>query len=248
MITDPIKEQIKAAAAERFPREACGVVIQTADGQFFIECENTHPKPLQHFKISEVEWDLAEQRGAIICIWHTHPNARPEASWDDKATAEAWEIPALIYATPADSWDYYQPNGWEAPLLGRPFVFGVFDCWTLCVDHYRQKLGIKLPYFQTEYGWWHHQRDASGETILKAPEIAIGNIDAAGFHVVNELQVNDVVLMRPIHGAACHCGIWLGDGHLMHHFEGLKSEIIAYQPGVGFYGKATEYFCRHNSL
>ncbi|WP_255344084.1 NlpC/P60 family protein, partial [Acinetobacter baumannii] len=36
------------------------------------------------------------------------------------------------------------PTGYEAPYEGRPYVYGSFDCWTLCRDFYLREFGIEL--------------------------------------------------------------------------------------------------------
>ena len=36
------------------------------------------------------------------------------------------------------------PEGYVPELLGRPWVWGVTDCWSLVVDWYKQEKGIEL--------------------------------------------------------------------------------------------------------
>lgn len=235
-----------AAAAAAFPLEAVGV---NAGGQF-IEFHNRHFKPTRHFEFSNDEWDAAERIGPITRIWHSHPNGRPAASDDDKTIAEAWGIPIEIYATPADSWAVYEPTGWMAPLSGRIFVYGVLDCWQLVRDYFKKEKGIELPRIDAPFGWWLHERDGTGKIIQHAPEVMLDNIESFGFVPVmaRDIKPADVVLMRVVDGAVSHCGVYLGDGHMLHHFMGHHSRVIAYWPGVGHYGKATETIIRHKSL
>jgi cell wall-associated NlpC family hydrolase len=48
------------------------------------------------------------------------------------------------------------PRG-ELPLLERPFVLGVYDCWGLVMSYYRQTYGIELPDYRVDYPWWEDQ-------------------------------------------------------------------------------------------
>ncbi len=36
------------------------------------------------------------------------------------------------------------PCGFEMPYLGRPYVFGVFDCWMLCRDYLKREFDVEL--------------------------------------------------------------------------------------------------------
>lgn len=245
-IDQPNKEKIVAAAKAAFPHEAVGVI---AGGAFF-EFRNTHFKPTKHFEFTNEQWDEAERYGPITLIWHSHPNGRPAASADDKTLAEGWGIPIAIYATPADAWDIYEPCGWMAPLTGRVFVYGIHDCWQLVRDCFKLEKGIDLPRIAAPHGWWLHKRDNDGKIVEYAPELMIENIDAFGFVEIEPRHIRpyDVPLMRVIEGAVSHCGVYRGDGHMLHHFMGHASRVIAYQPGVGQYGKVTERIVRHQSL
>ncbi len=48
-----------------------------------------------------------------------------------------------------------QPRG-ELPLIGRPFVLGVYDCWGLVMSYYRQTHGIELHDYRVNYPWWEN--------------------------------------------------------------------------------------------
>ena len=37
---------------------------------------------------------------------------------------------------------------YKPPLLGREWVWGVTDCWSLVVDWYKEEKGIKLKDYQ----------------------------------------------------------------------------------------------------
>jgi proteasome lid subunit RPN8/RPN11 len=251
--SEPIKQPITAAAAAAFPNEAIGLVIEPAGApgtEEFLECQNIHHKPRKHFEYLKSDWDAAEARGKILYMWHTHPNALANPCWDDMATSEAWDLPVVVYATPADQWRSYAPEGWIAPLYDRPFVYGVLDCRTLVIDYFKTELGIDIPYQYYPENWWVHKRDDAGNLIERAPELMVESVESSGFVFIDRSDIRkyDVPLMRVTDGAVCHCGVYLGDGQLLHHFADQKSRKVSYRINVPFYGTATEYVVRHQSL
>lgn len=68
------------------------------------------------------------------------------------------------------------PSDYQAPLIGRPFVHGIFECLTLVQDHYRRELDIKLPEYSRDDDWWNR-----GENLY------LEHLPAAGFIRVNDL-------------------------------------------------------------
>ena len=44
-----------------------------------------------------------------------------------------------------DHWESFEPSGWKAPsLIGRKFIWGKYDCWSIISDWYLETKKIKL--------------------------------------------------------------------------------------------------------
>lgn len=111
----------------------------------------------------------------------------------------------------------YRPKG-DDPIIGRPFVHGVWDCYGLIRDWYRQERGIELPNFERADGWWEQ-----GENLY------IDNYAAAGFVAHDaELQPGDVILMQYQASVVNHAGVYIGDGMMLHHLYGQSARVVPY--------------------
>ena len=196
-------------ASEAYPDEACGVIVGTPQGPFYRECRNLSTVP------DECVWhhrDLAfaEDDGEVLGYVHSHPDAPAAPSLEDRRGCEASGRPWWIVSHPGGVWRRLDPT---RALEGRPFVFGVDDCYSLVRDWYREALGLVLPDFVRRPGFW---RD--GET----PHL--DHLQKAGFElVVGDLRVGDVILMRIKSQTPNHCAVYLGRDQILHHLPGRLS-------------------------
>lgn len=129
--------------------------------------------------------------------------------------------PFVFVGSTKDISDAYLPDRYTEnhPYLNRPFLHGVFDCYTLVRDYYRRMWGMWLPAnIQRTYGWWEQ-----GDNLY---------VDGAGnygFKAVSQLRRHDVIIMKlgpvPNHGA-----VYLGNEQVMHHLGGRFSCIEKLTP------------------
>jgi cell wall-associated NlpC family hydrolase len=113
---------------------------------------------------------------------------------------------------PSGPWTRYDPR--SRPVLGRRFVFGVDDCWSICRDWFGREMGLAMPDFEREPNFW--------ETGF---EPHVEHLAAAGFVPVpfGGLQRGDGLLFRVCAKTITHCAVYLGDGWMLHHIEGMLS-------------------------
>jgi proteasome lid subunit RPN8/RPN11 len=242
-----VKELIKRrAAAEhalaqtegRPPEEVCGWVVKRGRKQAVVPGRNLALNRQAGFVGDPRE---AEDQGEVLLCYHTHPYLPPVPSEADKTTAEKHGIPMLILSWPVEAWGFYTPCGWRADLLGRPFVHGVLDCYTLVRDYYAEKLNITLPDFEREDNWWY-----------KGQSLYLDNFKDAGFvRVDDEVRPHDVILIingHPPPPVPNHAAIYLGHGMIMHHVYERLSCVQPYVTGFGYYAKMTHSIIRHHQL
>jgi len=141
-VDEKLIQEIKAHAAQTYPQECCGLVI-LQDGQpRYIPCRNTATDPAEHFRIAPEDYARAEDQGDVVGIVHSHPDATSQPSELDKAQCDVTELPWHIVSWPEGDLRTIYPRG-ELPLIGRPFVLGVYDCWGLIMSYFRQEHGIE---------------------------------------------------------------------------------------------------------
>src|SRR5699024_328094 len=128
------------------------------------------------FEISPDDWIKAESLGKITAIVHSHPHGLPILSEADQIMQQQSGV---------DWWLVCDGNVFKfrylTPLLGRQFLHGVMDCYTLFRDAYHL-CGYALPDFHRPNLWWE-----------KGENLYVDNMTEHGFYRVDEPQEGDVV-------------------------------------------------------
>lgn len=216
-------EAIRAHVAEEYPRESVGLVIVERGREIYVPCRNAALTPSEHFVLPADEYAAAETRGEVVGIVHSHPDATATPGQDDRVACEATGLPWTIVAWPGGEIRTFEPSGYQAPLVGRPFTHGVLDCWTLVRDYYARELGIHLEDAPRADKWWD-----DGISDLYTQGYA-----ARGGVVVprsEPMAVGDVILMeiRSTNKVPNHAGVYIGDNLVLHHLYGRLSSRDVY--------------------
>ncbi len=155
-LTDEIKAEIRTHAAKCFPLECCGLIVNDA----YMPCRNiskhadqfdTHPKDLA----------ASEDKGEIQAYVHSHPNASARASEIDLLQIELHQKPWVICAYPDIDFQVYEPCGYKAPLVGRNYIHGIQDRYSIVRDFYEREVCINLIDFERKDAWWESKESKS---------------------------------------------------------------------------------------
>lgn len=164
-----ILKSIRAHAARDYPREACGLVVQIGRRHVYVPCANLALDPKEQFQLDPQDYAQAEDLGTIIGIVHSHPDETSRASDHDRASCEVSGLPWHILSWPEGDLNTIVPTGVPTPLIGRPFVHGVWDCYAIVRDWHLQERGIELPNYERTDEWW-----TRGENLYAKHYVAAG--------------------------------------------------------------------------
>lgn len=231
---DEIIEEVRRHSREVGENECCGLVLEINGVLVYVPCHNTATDSRTRFVIAPEDYADAEDRGKVVMVCHSHVFESPEASEGDKVACERSGVPWLIVNYPTGDFRIIKPSGYRAPLLGRPFCIGTLDCYALVRDYYEEKLGITLKDYERPEGW-----ETSGTSII------LEQFKDCGFHEIplEDLQPNDVLVMRVGADIANHVAVYIGDTQILHH---VKNQLSARDVYGSFWRRATVKCLRYD--
>ncbi len=213
ILSDVVKANFVEQAKAEAPREACGLVIIKNGRQVYKPCKNLAGSTDQ-FVLDPNDYAKADEEGEIVAVIHSHPNISAKPSQADLVGCEASGLPWFICGIPSEHWEYIEPTGYVAPLVGRQWSHGVLDCYAIIRDWYKLERNIELLDFERRDEWWK-----IGENLY------LDNFEKAGFRKtsLDKLQKGDVILMTINSPVPNHGAVYLGDNMILHHVHGRLS-------------------------
>lgn len=233
-LSNAVKDKIIAHATEQAPKECCGLVVISNGKQKYIPCKNLGVGT-DNFVLDPIDYDKADTAGEIVAVIHSHPNMSAKPSQADLVACEASGLPWFILGYPSMVWEYLEPNGYVAPLVGRQWTHGILDCYSIIKDWYMQEQCIELPDFERFDEWW-----------LKGQNLYLDNILKVGFKPINQdqLQKGDVILMAIGSSVPNHGALYLGDGIILHH---IQNRLSTREVFGGYWLKNTTGYYRYEN-
>lgn len=224
-LTPALQEAMAAHARAQFPKESCGLIV----GGAYRPCENRADDPEKDFLISAEVMAETVASGTLQGVAHSHPNGPLAPTASDMTSQMATAVPWVII--PLDAEQIGAPIVWGdqwpiPPVIGRSFVHGVTDCYSLIRDVYRLGRDAlaaqdvawpfpahEIPDFARDDSWW------SAENGGPAKNLYVDNFAKAGFYEIDRAQARpgDVFLTRIRSDNLNHGGMLIGDSLILHH-------------------------------
>lgn len=208
---------IRQLAEAAHPRETCGFILQDKS---VVECANTSTLPDQ-FTISADATALYLD-DATAC-WHSHANYNGFSPADVKACKQL-NLPYAVWNCGGSEAFWLDPRQ-SAGLLGRPWNYGVYDCYSAVRDWYWQEQGLAMGDYERQYegewstrGFTHFEDNFAAEGFTRIP-------------ITTALQRGDVILFRIRNQDCCNHVAVVEDPSanlLFQHLVGRLSELTAF--------------------
>lgn len=216
------------------PNEACGLIVNDE----YIAMENVSEDPRTGFKIDTIAFTKIDAKDGVQAVLHSHTHNlddgppklqgydRRSPSKLDMITQQALDIPFGISNTEGEN---VSPLIWmgEEPveLLGRIFVHGIWDCYSVIRDWYHINRQITLRDHPREFMWWTTKsKDDKPENMYD--EGVLGN----GWYEIDvrDIEEGDGVIMKYQANVSNHAGLYVGNNKMIHHLYGHLSEIVSF--------------------
>ena len=205
------KKSFEKYAKKQAPEEACGLLAIIEGKETFWPCKNLAEGKFEFFILDPDDWAECEDTGEILGVVHSHPVGAASPSDTDRAACEHLGFPYYIYGIEHENWECIKPCGWKAPsLIGRRFIWGKYDCWSIVTDWFKENKNISIPYWT---------RPKKFKDFLKNPEFeyALPKLNFKKLETNNDIQVGDVLLFQSITGNLDHVAVYIGDMMILNH-------------------------------
>ena len=221
--------EAQSHAQSEYPKESCGFIMENC----YKAVENIAEDPINDFRIHPKVF-LSNIKG-IKAIVHSHadyPHISKQDMISQKRTAIPWGVTLLQNGAVIDTYFW----GDSLPIqdfIGRPFVHGIYDCYALVRDYWRNE-GHDIMDFPRDNLWWEQD-----------PSMLEDGCQEAGFEFidVSQLQIGDVIFMKVLADVTNHSAIYLGDGLMMHH---LYNRLSRREP-MGRWSKHITRYLRYKN-
>lgn len=197
-------EQIKKEAEAAYPLEAVWLITEKGCWQ----AENIAESPEDSFQVCQQDSFKAYKEG-LLAIVHSHCDVPVAPSKLDMEGQVLSGVPWGIYQIAKGQFIrkvWWGPDVPMEPLLGRIFIHGIGDCYTLVKDFYSQ-YGIDLDIVPRDWEWWNSE------------DLIEDLWEDFGFYEIpsSQMRYGDVLVIRVRGNHSHHCGIMVGNEEFIHH-------------------------------
>lgn len=234
-----IKKQVRDLCLKNPNEEICGLIIFTEKGLEIEKCKNDSSQKFGSFQLNVKDYLKCSLKGEIIGVFHGHPQGSTNLSELDKINLNGHNLKFLIYSIKEDSFMEHEPSDYQSPYIGREFIWGKQDCFSLISDYYKKELNINLKNYLIDrnskifekvggFEFKNHENEYNKHGFTKICNEITEN---------TKLIKNDLLIIKNDKNIAGHAAIYLDGGKILHqprnHFsliedltENIRKKII----------------------
>lgn len=209
----------KDYAASKYPEEAVGFLLT---GGEFLPVDNVHEEPENFFAVDDAVY--VAYADALIAVLHSHTNGAGENDEPSIEPSKADMERQILSDVP---WGVSTCHGgvtsnpiWWGdslevrPLVGRQFVHGITDCYSLVRDWHRLN-GIMFDDVPRDPDWW----------LQDDENLYMELFESRGFRVVTDRAPieGDCFMCKLMSTKRNHAGVFVSNQVFLHHPGGSLS-------------------------
>lgn len=231
-IIDGHKKEFIKQAHDSPHREVCGLVVKMKRKTKYVPCKNIASNAFD-FEISQEDVEKAEAIGEIVAVFHSHVNHEMSFTLADIQACNQTDTPYIMYHLSSQTFHAITPSHEIPRLLGRGYVAGMSDCFSLVRDYYKLAYNHDIPDEHRWDKWWKEADLITSEAW-----------ERDGFFCVSkkDMQPGDVLVMQNGGERFNHLAIFIGNSRILHHCYNRLSCIDIY---AGMWKDNTVYVLRN---
>lgn len=212
-------EVFKQHVLEEYPKEAVGIVVEGD----FLPLANIASSPFDSFLVEKGIFLTYENRIQEILHSHTYTASVDEdprtPSKPDMILAKSTKVTqGIVHTDGVEVSDILYFNK-KTPhkLLGRVYISGVYDCFTIVRDYFIFTHNYYIDILPRSSNWLHED-----------PMYMVENLDKQGFiqvdhHASIPPEIGDVLVFAFGTKQLSHLGVYVGRGMFIHHLNNRPS-------------------------
>ncbi len=205
-----LKKQLVELTEKSPNQEICGLIYTNFDTVNYYSCENISKYPETNFEISSDDFIKVENIGDIVGVFHSHINETSEFSDQDIENSNAISIPYFCYSDFDKKFREYRPKEYKPKLIGRHFIRGQTDCFSLIRDYYWNNFEYLFDDFDRDEDF-----DNSNSSII------MDVYESQGFFIPEnqvDIKEHDLIVSKSIKSAhPTHLEVFVGNSKTLQH-------------------------------
>lgn len=218
--------------AQSVSEEVCGLIVfdMAHKKPLVIPMENMAEDRVRHFRLSSQEYLDIYRQYKILAVYHSHfLGGESEESLlfseTDKTCSKLLALPMVLYSVGRNRFNMLTPDTYVMePLLGREYVWGFWDCYTLIKDYWTHEYGYT-------YGCYNFL-ELDDVSLLREGDFFerhIHKLDKT--KITKKRDIQDIshgdIMFFTLRGKFIdHAGIYLDGNKLLHQPLGGLSQVI----------------------